>query len=1344
MADFVVSLRLDADGRLVVRESKRAEDAVERFGRGTRRSGEAAQRAGRNVDHFGRDARQAGSAARRAASDTGSLGRELSSLRTVIGGIGLGLLVRSGVRAADSMTLLRGRMRLVVNEGTDFDALMDDIFDSAQRARVGLDAFGTIAFRIGRALKDNEELGGRFLEVTELLGKSAVVSGASTQEMNAALIQLSQGLASGQLRGEELRSVMEQIPDVASRAAAGLGLTTAEFRELSLEGKISAEQFIEAFLSQAEQLERDFASVPRTVGQAVEQLTNEIQFVIGEQNRATGATGELTEAIDRLREAVGDAAPVIGSIAGALANITALAVENLDVIKSLIAAFVSYRIGLVAATAVTRTATAAFGLLNGAVRANPIGLLITTLGVAAGAMGFFATRTDAATRRLREQNRETRELRDEIDALNERLRRGEELTSGEETARQRVIGSDLQRQEAFLQRLEQRQQRAQTQLALAQRVGDEDTVIELERRLERLDSQAEEARASIGRMRNELEGIFQDGGETRDFFTGLTEDIEGLVEGLGMVRGVEAGNALAQAFATQREAVDGLLATLDPAIAAEQQFTTVQADLVQAFSLGEISLAEFNQRLDAQRRELLPSAAEAQADFNARLAEEIEVLGLSETAQRARALAQEEINRQIAAGIELSEDDKEAIRSTAEAHLDAVDAVEARKEAEQQAAQEVADIWEDAREQIQQSFADFLDSLFAGDLDSVEDFADAVVGTLRRGLAEEITAGLFSGQAMRGGGGFFGQGGILGLFGTQQPANSNEPLNVAISDGGPLTGLFDDARRGIDRLGESLGFSSSEPLTFVPGEDGPQAVFGAGQSLSGALGSALGAGAGGLAAGSIVADIIPGLGDTGASLGGAGGAIIGSLVPGIGTAIGAIAGGLLGGVLGGLFGDSTPNARVFLGGAGGRANIARVTTPEGNNAEIAAQTRQLGDVLTQAINAVVGLGGEFQGGLEAFLEVEPGKKNPFRVRIGGTPGNRAFDETFKTADEAIQFFLQESVREGLLNVPETVNTVLRNSTATDTQGLLEDLAFIETFDALVGLGRGIPDTVERIKELNGQFLDAIDRANELGLAEEQLAAARERVLADIAGEVDRANELAILELTDPIRAALEAQQDRARQILLDAAAAGADIEQARRRVELERQALIAELENSAAQATSAFRREIDDLLDSIRFGDRSGLAAQERLPVLLERFNALVGRAADDPSARDALPQAARDLLDVAGETFASSAAFFDLQARVATALEQIPNLQVDAPDVRAIAEEVGRIEQDPEFQRLMEDIGQELADSNAQVIDLLAQIRNGIVGAPGNDNLAPPFNGGGFGFGGGFGGSIFRQVNIV
>jgi tape measure domain-containing protein len=227
----------------------------------------------RDLGSVGQAAQQAGgrnalsgleSGARNAVGAIGRLVGSFAALATAIKLIG----------AADELNTLNSRLKLVTSSNEEFARAQAKVFDLAQRTRTSLGETISLYTRIAQATKDAGVGQETLLGVVETINQAVQLSGASTQAAEAALIQLGQGLASGALRGEELNSVLEQTPALADAIAKGLGKTRGELRQLGQDGKLTAEQVLKALQSQREEVARQFATLPLTVGQSVTLLKN--------------------------------------------------------------------------------------------------------------------------------------------------------------------------------------------------------------------------------------------------------------------------------------------------------------------------------------------------------------------------------------------------------------------------------------------------------------------------------------------------------------------------------------------------------------------------------------------------------------------------------------------------------------------------------------------------------------------------------------------------------------------------------------------------------------------------------------------------------------------------------------------------------------------------------------------------------------------------------------------------------------------------------------------------------------------------------------------------------------
>ena len=175
--------------------------------------------------------------------------------------------VRWLVNTSDQLTSINARLRLMTGSAEAAAAAQEEIYQAAMRSRGAyadmadfVSQLGTVA---GNAFTGTDEL----VAFAEQIQKQMAISGASGASAQAALVQLTQGLASGTLRGEELNSVLEQTPMIAQTIAEYMGVTIGEMRELASEGKVTAEVVKNAMLGAAEETNAQFEQMPMTWAQ---------------------------------------------------------------------------------------------------------------------------------------------------------------------------------------------------------------------------------------------------------------------------------------------------------------------------------------------------------------------------------------------------------------------------------------------------------------------------------------------------------------------------------------------------------------------------------------------------------------------------------------------------------------------------------------------------------------------------------------------------------------------------------------------------------------------------------------------------------------------------------------------------------------------------------------------------------------------------------------------------------------------------------------------------------------------------------------------------------------------
>ena len=279
----------------------RTADAADRVGATASRAMESA---GRSAETASRQMGGAFTTVRNVLTSMGGSGGVLAAFMGGAVGAGLIEVARSAVNAAGAMVTMadaasnmRQQLNLASGSAREAQDAYDRLLSIAQRSRVEVTALAGTYAQMARSTSDLGIGQDRLLRVTETLSKAITMSGGSAQSAQAAMVQLSQGLSAGALRGEELNSILEQTPRVARALADGLGVGVGQLRAMGEAGELTAERVIQAFEKSAGAIDREFAKTEATVSQSMTVLGNSVLDFIGELDRASGASASTAKEI---------------------------------------------------------------------------------------------------------------------------------------------------------------------------------------------------------------------------------------------------------------------------------------------------------------------------------------------------------------------------------------------------------------------------------------------------------------------------------------------------------------------------------------------------------------------------------------------------------------------------------------------------------------------------------------------------------------------------------------------------------------------------------------------------------------------------------------------------------------------------------------------------------------------------------------------------------------------------------------------------------------------------------------------------------------------------------------
>jgi tape measure domain-containing protein len=239
---------------------------------GDRMAGFAAAMTGANLKQGTTNVNKMSSAIRKAGRQAKISAGHFSLFGRVVAVIGVIQLARGIIRTTDTFTNLQNKVATVTDSVAKTSVVLKHLTTVANDSRSALSSVATVFARTERAMVGYGRSTRETIQFTDTLSKAIQVGGSTAIEASNAAIQLSQGLASGTLRGDELRSVLEQLPIVAQLIADKLNTTVGALRAMGEQGKISTEVVFDAMLEGTQGIEEKFSKLRLTFAQAWERM----------------------------------------------------------------------------------------------------------------------------------------------------------------------------------------------------------------------------------------------------------------------------------------------------------------------------------------------------------------------------------------------------------------------------------------------------------------------------------------------------------------------------------------------------------------------------------------------------------------------------------------------------------------------------------------------------------------------------------------------------------------------------------------------------------------------------------------------------------------------------------------------------------------------------------------------------------------------------------------------------------------------------------------------------------------------------------------------------------------
>lgn len=306
-------------------------NAIEEFSSKMNQAQEETKKAGKAQEEYNKQLKNANSSAENL----------VKTLRRIGTAIGVTKLVKDFLDFSDTQAQINARLNLMNDGLQTTNELSEMIYQSALRSKAAYsdtaDAVGKMGLNAGNAFSSNQEL----IAFTEQVNKQFKIGGASAQEQSNAMVQLTQAMAAGVLRGQDLNSILAAAPGIARTIEESMGWASGSIKQYAEDGKVTASVVKNALLDMADQTNQKFASIPMTLSDAMTQAQNIVQHEVKQMAQSWNDFIQTDQGQEILGEAISLLSVMAQVGTDALSGIGSAALfvaDNMDMILPILAA----------------------------------------------------------------------------------------------------------------------------------------------------------------------------------------------------------------------------------------------------------------------------------------------------------------------------------------------------------------------------------------------------------------------------------------------------------------------------------------------------------------------------------------------------------------------------------------------------------------------------------------------------------------------------------------------------------------------------------------------------------------------------------------------------------------------------------------------------------------------------------------------------------------------------------------------------------------------------------------------------------------------------------------------
>lgn len=256
------------------------------------------QQAVAQLKQFTNELDKTGDGAGKTTREIDKTSKSLDDLKRIAGGYLSFQFAKQILLEADAYNTLQVRIQTATRATGDYNVVSEELFRISQQNGVELGNTVGLFQNLARSAEALEATNRDILDVSNAIQQLGVISGASREALSAGVMQLSQALGSGKLQGDELRSIMENLPELANRLAKGLGMSVGELRDAGAEGRLLSKDVFDALLKQVPEISAEFEKIPPSLARSGVALQNSMSQVLSRLDNALGLTQAIATSMN--------------------------------------------------------------------------------------------------------------------------------------------------------------------------------------------------------------------------------------------------------------------------------------------------------------------------------------------------------------------------------------------------------------------------------------------------------------------------------------------------------------------------------------------------------------------------------------------------------------------------------------------------------------------------------------------------------------------------------------------------------------------------------------------------------------------------------------------------------------------------------------------------------------------------------------------------------------------------------------------------------------------------------------------------------------------------------------